>query len=97
MYLRLQASGQTVDLINNRPAHQGLTPVLTAPGGVRGRSLGCSGVLAALLPLTTLMRRGGADEWLLEHLRVICGQTPPIRAPAQRQTRAPQNRRPPRS
>jgi len=43
------------------------------------------------------MRRSGADEWLLEHLREICGQTPPLGAPAQRQTRAPQKRRPPRS
>jgi di/tricarboxylate transporter len=34
-------------------------------------------LLGALLPLTTLTRRSGADQWLLEHLRDLSGNTPP--------------------
>lgn len=34
-------------------------------------------LLAALLPLTTLMRHSGADQWLLAHLRDISGNAPP--------------------
>ena len=34
-------------------------------------------LLAGLLPLTTLMRHVGADQWLLEHLRVMAWTLPP--------------------